>query len=356
MKKNLAVGYFFNAPFPETVSPHLARVAETFFAWPGVLSCRPAPVFTDEVRARFLDDLRWAKTHGIALDTLFNANCYGEDAVSTRLADSVMRVLDEMAAAGIPPDVVTTTSPFVARVFRKRAPGVRIRASINMRIHGTVGFEAVGDLFDEFYLSRERHRDLAYVRRVAEWAKANGKRIGMQLNSGCLRQCPFQTFHDNLHGHGDGRRPEDVAAGKEYDFSFFLCRTRYARDKAFGDFLRATWIRPEDAHLFEPFVDFFKLAIRRHPRPEAVLRAYATESFDGNLLTLMDPDHSAAFAPDGIDNKAFPADWAESGIAANCANDCRHCGKCDAVLSRVLHPVRGEEGAPRPMHAPASAE
>lgn len=339
MRKNLAVGYFFNAPFRETVSPHLARVSETFFAWPGVLSCRPAPVFTDEVRERLVDDLRWAKANGLALDTLFNANCYGDDAISPRLADFVMRVLDEMAAAGVPPDIVTTTSPFIARVLKKRAPGVRVRASINMRIHGTVGFEAVGDLFDEFYLSRERHRDLAYVRRVAEWAKANGKRIGMQLNSGCLRQCAFQTFHDNLHGHGDGRRPEDLATAEAYGFSFFLCRTRYARDKAYEDFLRATWIRPEDAHLFEPHVDVFKLAIRRHPHPAEVLAAYAAGSFDGNLLRLMDPDHSEAFAPYVIDNKAFPADWAESGIAANCANDCKHCGKCAAVLTRVMHPA-----------------
>ena len=209
-RKNLAVGHFYNAPFREACAPFLPRIAEVFFAWPGVLSCRPAPTFTPEVRERLLGDLRWARENGLRLDTLFNANCYGDEAISPELADFVTRVLREMDAEGLFPDVVTTTSPFVARVLKVRFPGVRVRASVNMRMHGTIGFDYASDLFDEFYLSRERQRDLRYARRAAEWARERGKVVGMQVNSGCLRECPFQTFHDNLHGHGDGRRPKDV--------------------------------------------------------------------------------------------------------------------------------------------------
>ena len=79
-KRNLAVGHFFNGPFKEACARHLPRIRETFFAWPGVLSCRPAPEFTAEVRARLVDDLKWARSNGIELDTLFNANCYGDEA------------------------------------------------------------------------------------------------------------------------------------------------------------------------------------------------------------------------------------------------------------------------------------
>ena len=337
MRRTLAVGHFLNAPFQEACARRLGRIRETFFAWPGVLSCRPAPDFTPEVRARMVSDLKWARAHGILLDTLFNCNCYGDIAISDELADFAERMLREMDAEGLFPDVVTTTSPFVARVLRVRFPSVRVRASVNMRIHGTIGFDYADDLFDEFYLSRERQRDLAYARRVAQWARERGKVVGMQVNSGCLRQCPFQTFHDNLHGHGDGRRPRDVETAKAFDFSFFRCRTHYARGgDALEDFLRATWIRPEDVPLWEEAgISLFKVAIRRHTTPVETLRAYAEYSFDGNLLSLMDPDHSAAFAPRIVDNRRFPADWATSGVGALCADDCTRCGRCAEVFRRV---------------------
>lgn len=334
-KRNLAVGHFFNAPFTEACERHLPRIREVFFAWPGVLSCRPAPDYTKEgVRERLVSDLTWARANGIELDTLFNCNCYGDDAVSTTLADFIVRNLDEMGAAGLFPDTVTTTSPFVAAVLRRHFPSVKIRWSINLRVHGTVGFESVMELFDSFYVSREHHRDLAYLREVSDWARANGKTLGMQANSGCLRQCPFQTFHDNLHGHGDGRRPQDVAAMNEYGFTFFRCRARY-ESGAYEDFLRSTWLRPEDMPEYEDFVDVVKLATRRHIDPVAILDAYATYGYKGDLARLMDPVNPF---PKPFRNEAFDENEDLWHAVRNCkdANNCRHCGRCTELYRRVV--------------------
>lgn len=49
-RRSLAVGHFFNGDFKTTVARNLKRVREVFFAWPGVISCRPAPEFTPELR------------------------------------------------------------------------------------------------------------------------------------------------------------------------------------------------------------------------------------------------------------------------------------------------------------------
>lgn len=334
-KKTLAVGHFFNGDFKGACAKHLARIRETFFAWPGVLSCRPAPDFTPEVRARLVSDLRWARENGIHLDTLFNANCYGDEAISPELAGFVSRILREMDAEGLAPDIVTTTSPFIATALRRDFPDVKIRWSVNLRVHGTIGFESVLELFDSFYVSRERQRDLAFMARTAGWAAEHGKIVGMQANSGCIRQCPFQTFHDNLHGHGDGRRPKDVATAKEYGFSFFRCKTHYSRGNA-EDFLKSTWIRPEDLPEWEKYADVVKIATRRHPCPEAVLDAYATYSFDGDLASLMDPAH--VFAGGAFSNKAFDRAgdlWREVRSCAK-ADDCERCGKCGKLMKEVF--------------------
>ena len=330
--RNLAVGHFLNEPFVEACTPWVARIREVFFAWPGVLSCRPAPEFTDEVRERMFADLMWCRENSILLDTLFNCNCYGDNAISPELADFVEATLRDMTGRGLFPDIVTTTSPFIATVLRQRFPQVKIRWSVNIRVHGTVGFECVDELSDSFYASRERHRDIAYMKELSEWARSHGKVLGMQANSGCLRQCPFQQFHDNLHGHN---RIRQSGVGAKFDFSVFRCRTNYAR-RNWEDFIRATWIRPEDVPAFEPYVDVVKLATRRHRFPVKVLNAYASYSYDGNLLDLMDPVHSDLFAPRVIDNKSFPEDFASTVAACANANDCRHCGRCAAVLERVM--------------------
>lgn len=334
-RRNLAVGHFFNGDFKGACARHLPRIAEVFFAWPGVLSCRPAPDYGQEgVRERLLDDLRWARGNGIELDTLFNANCYGDDAISTTLADFVSRNIAAMGDEGLLPDTVTTTSPFIATVLRQRFPQVKIRWSVNLRVHGTVGFESVLELFDSFYVSREHQRDLDYLREVSDWASAHGKAVGMQANSGCLRQCPFQTFHDNLHGHGDGRRPADQAAAREFSFSFFRCKTHYARGN-YEDFLRSTWLRPEEMPEYEPHVDIVKLATRRHPDPVGILDAYATYSYNGDLAALMDP---VPPLPKRFVNKAFDASadlWREIRGCRQ-ANNCTHCGKCAELLRRVF--------------------
>lgn len=330
MRKILAVGHFLNAPFVEECSRHLPRIKEVFFAWPGVKSCRPAPEFTPEVRARMLDDLKWARANELELDTLFNCNCYGDQAISQELADFVKTTLKEMDAEGLFPNTVTTTSPFIATVLRKEFPAVKIRWSVNQRVHGSVGFECVDELFDSFYVSRERQRDLRWLQEISRWAHKHGKTVGMQANSGCLRQCPFQTFHDNLHGHD---RIAQSKVGEAFDFSVFRCKTNYARGH-YEDFLRATWLRPEDMPRYEPYVDFVKLATRRHPDPVKVLNAYATNTYRGNLAELMDPTFDF---PKSFDNYSFSRSQLWPAVL-NCreADDCSHCGRCEALMAEVF--------------------
>ena len=331
MSKKLAVGHFLNADFQSACAAYLPRIREVFFAWPGVVSCRPAPEFTPDVRARMIADLKWARANGIELDTLFNCNCYGDIAISHELEELVRRTLLEMDAEGLFPDTVTTTSPFVSLVLRREFPQVKIRWSVNQRVHGSVGFEYVMDDFDSFYVSREHHRDLFYLQDVSRWAHANGKLLGMQVNSGCLRQCPYQTFHDNLHGHC--ATEQNRRGMKDFGFTYFLCKKVFSNPAFAEDFLRATWIRPEDLRLYEPHVDVVKIATRRHPDPVAVLKAYATYSYDGDLAAIMDATHVFAKR---FDNASFSRSllW-ESVLHCRDANNCKHCGRCAALMKEV---------------------
>ena len=336
MNRILSVGWFDNAPFKQILSARIHRIKEVFFAWPGVLSSRPMSPWTDERKALIIDDLKWARSNAIELDAVFNANCYGDIAMTETLADQVKTAFAAMDAYGLMPEHITTASPFIATVVKRTFPAVKIRFSVNMDINTIDALEYVDDICDGFYVGRNKHRRLDYVEKMSAWAKSRSKLIGILANPGCLRNCTFHTFHDNLHGHN---RIGQSAAAEKFKFTNFLCRSVYERGE-YERFLRSIWLRPEDLPMYEPYVDVVKLATRRHPDPEAVIQAYADCRYDGDLAKIVDPCFSF---PGIFDNRSLGESplWPEVRDCLSADNCCR-CGKC-AELMKSVYKMRDRE-------------
>ena len=187
--------------------------------------------------------------------------------------------------------------------------------------------------FDSYYIGRDVQRNLDTLRRFSEWAHQNGKRIGLLANSGCLRNCPWQTYHDNIISHSNAALAVEPAKG----FNPHLCWTMYDKSENLSEILKATWIRPEDISKYAPYVDFIKLATRQHSRMHLVVDAYVRGSYKGNLLDLLEPGFAPAFARHGIalDNTLFPQDWAER--VGHCSRECTECGYCDQTFETLKH-------------------
>ncbi len=322
-------------PFSSIVADFRDRVGEVYFPWVGQPSGRPPLGYgledsADEVQRILESELQTLRRMGIRLDLLLNANCYGGRAVSVDLQNEVVAVIDRLGAGGCAPDIVTTASPMIAHTVKTRFPGIEVRASVNMRIGTTQAMRYVQDLFDSFYLQRDLQRDLEYVRGVRDWCGRHNKKLCLLANSGCLRFCPGQTFHDNLIAHC----AEAEACVNLPDWNPHVCWKLYLDPENFAEILKATWIRPEDLHRYEGVADTVKLATRQHAHPRMVIAAYAAGRFDGNLLDLLEPGFAPAFAPRIIDNTAFPSDWAER--IGRCPGDCDACSYCRDVLARVL--------------------
>ena len=289
-------------PFCELVRDYRESVAEIYFAWPGDASGRTASRGGRKEIKALLADLADCRAMGLKLDLLLNAACYGHEAMSVALGNRVARTLDAIGETLGPVDVVTTTSPAIARAVRAVAPGTDVRASVNMRIGEPEAMSYLADLFDSFYVQRDYNRDLGRLSRLRGWADKAGKRLCMLANSGCLRLCPGQSFHDNLVAHaGDAARQPTLD-----DFEPLVCR-RVLRDQdRLEALLQATWVRPEDLHRIEPFFDVVKLATRTHDRPRLVLDAYARGKYHGNLLDLLEPGYGPLLAPTIFDNGRLP--------------------------------------------------
>lgn len=336
---HFAIGYRHTSegePFSSLVRSY-PEVREVYFPWVDEPSGRPVLGYgegddSDTIREVLREELTATKAAGCSLDLLLNANCYGEKAMSEELQDRIRAIVGELDAWGCRPDIVTAASPFVARTIKDFFPDIETRASVNMRLTTLQAMRYLSPWFDSYYIGRDVQRNIPTLKRFSEWAHANGKKIGILANSGCLRNCPWQTYHDNLISHSTEALAHRSAAG----FNPHLCWTLYGNAENLPEILKATWIRPEDLDIYTPYVDFVKLATRQHSLPRLVVGAYCSRSFTGSVADLLEPGFSPALQRHGIyalDNSAFPSDWAET--VGNCERECTECGYCEKVFDLI---------------------
>lgn len=320
--------------FSDIVSDYREHISEVYFPWIGAASGRAALGSCRggrdwKAQSVLEDDLRFIKSAGIRLDLLFNSNCYGERAASQSLENEVLSILEHLDDLVKGVDTVTTTSLAVARTVKKYFPEIDVRASVNMRIGTVQAMGYVSGLYDSFYIQRDIQRDLSAVRKIKAWCDANGKKLYMLANSGCLHCCPGQVFHDNMVAH-------DAAIDEMKNIPGWtphVCWNLYRDPANFVEILRSTWVRPEDIHNYELTVEAAKLATRQHSNPRIVIGAYASEKYAGNTIDLFEPGFSPAFAPAILDNSRFPEDWFDK--TSTCGRDCEKCDYCANVLKEI---------------------
>lgn len=322
-------------PFSHIVDTYKEHISEVFFAWQDTPSGRSAVAtrhgFTDwSAQSRMEEELRAIKAMGIKLDLLFNGNCYGEYALSEKLANSVISVIQHLQNTVGGVEIITTASPAIAHTVKKHFPEIEVRASVNMKIGTVKGMEYVAHLFDSFHVQREYNRNLPHLKMLKEWADANGKKLILLANSGCFAHCSGQTFHDNMVAH----ESQICEVQNLKDFMPYVCWGALKKRENWHMLLQNTWIRPEDIHNYDDLFDTVKLATRMHSLPGMVIDAYVRRSFFGNTLDLFEPGFSKAIAPYVINNDAFPKDWFTR--TSECDKMCHRCGYCKKVFDQVL--------------------
>lgn len=335
-----SVGYQF---FDETETSMAARlcglrehIEEVYFPWPDMETCRPSAVNVGgrtewAAQSVLEEDLALLRQSGIKLNLLLNANCYGERAMSHYLRNRIASLIGYLCGLlSGPPEKVTTASPFIAAQVKALFPEVRTIASVNMRIGSVKAMEYLADVFDGYCVQREFNRMPARIKEFKQWADAHGKSLHILANSGCMRFCSGQIFHDNAVAH----ERELAEMHNVENFNPAVCWTYYSERKNWPSLLQNTWLRPEDVRHYEGLFGFVKLATRQTARPMAVVRAYIAGEYRGNLLDLLEPNHTALLQGFYLDNSRFPPDWFER--TSTCNGACHACGYCAEVLEQVL--------------------
>lgn len=311
------------------------HISDVFFSW-GTEPNGRSPLGTEDEKEIIekvqLEELKKIKDMGKTLTLLLNANCYGEDGASLKLKERILGIVERLRGElGI--DYITTASPFIANILKEKyAQDIHIKASVNMRIGTVAAMKQLSDSFDSFYVRKEVNRDFEKIKELSEWCQKHGKKLHMLANSGCLTDCAFQTFHDNLIAH---QKPDgDYGLDVGYPAPCHKYLKSLEGMDGMTEFMRSNWVRPEEIHLYEEYFDEVKLATRMHSRPRMVVAAYCRGKFSGNLLDLTEPSYSRLFRGYVIDNTLIPDEWFK--LASNCKKNCEKCYVCQNALKSSL--------------------
>ena len=284
-----SVGYQADAAWIDALVARREALCDVYFAFGTMPSGRKAVSGVD----RQLEDLGRLADAGIQLHLLFNANCYGAKAQARSFFAEVGETIERFSDGAL--TGVTTTSPLVAKFVKDNFPHLETRASVNMEIGTEEGMDYLSDVFDGYYLKRELNRDREAVRRIKAWCDAHGKKLYILANSGCLNFCSSHVFHDNLVAH------EAEIAREDNGYAYGgTCWKWLARPENRAKWMeRTNWIAPEDVEKYEGLCRAMKLATRINAHPVRILESYVTGSHIGNVMSLLEPDHSALWKPAG---------------------------------------------------------
>lgn len=213
---------------------------------------------------------------------LLNAGCLGNREWTRAGNKEINRLLDwltEIKVTGL-----TVAVPYLAEYARKKYPHFKLSASVLANVNSVEKakyWEGLGASVITLNHT-EVNRDFRLIGKMRKAVKC-----GLQLlaNDNCLQACPLFSYHHNVIAHAS------QSSGGYGDYTFDYCRLSCRRlmlaDPA--NFIKATWIRPEDLKVYEEAgIDSFKLVDRTMTTQAlgAVIAAYAARAYKGNLYDL----------------------------------------------------------------------
>jgi len=184
-------------------------------------------------------------------------------------------------------------------------------------------------------LDRSLNRNLPELAEISQQCRRHypGVKLTLLANEGCLDRCPFKLTHDAQIAFANTGliANETHAANQELG-----CIRELTGHPA--ELFKSPFIRPEDLHHYEGMVEVIKLCGRTLGPAflQRVVRAYADQRYEGNLLELMDTMEWLAKRLH-VANEELPANFLTR--LSSCDKDCRVCSYCREMLKKSATPL-----------------
>ena len=278
----------------------------------GLPGGRATSIIHDLSDDEFVQYIKDCNSLGITFNYLINPLCMGQAEYDPVEGKNIRDTLHKLYDMGV--RYFTINSPSLIKYVKKEFKDVQVTLGLYaypVSIQQIEYWRNWG--VDELTLDHAFNRNFDLLRTVMKTYKDSDFSMRIIANNFCLKECPYRLTHGAFVGHSD---PTAISM----DFSLINCTYRkISNPKAM---LTAEWVRPEDIHYYEELAEetgYKNFSVKLVDRTRAtvfierVVRAYLAESYDGNLLDILNWPQTRNMFPD---KNGKPAGGPPAGMPA----------------------------------------
>lgn len=275
--------------------------------------------------------IEYSKSKGIDFNYSLNGSCMGNKEFTKKGAEGVIKFLVQLYGAGV--RKLTIALPSIMDMVKLTGLDFEIKVSIICQItnvNKAMAYKSAG--VDRIVVDESLNRDFVTLKRIRE---AFGEKVEIIANSLCYKECTYRMFHYNQTAHDSVDKIETSI------ITYYNHKCMLKRAERVGNFFKLCWVRPEDIKYYTGIgIKYFKLQGRHTAlkgNPARTLEAYFKETYDGNLIDLLELFGSPYAFKINLDNKkleGYIKPFYE--VPGFCKRDCDKCGYCELFAKRNI--------------------
>ena len=252
----------------------------------GLPGGRTASIIPDFTMDQFAEYIKECQKRDITFNYLINPLSMDQNEIDPEVGKQIRDFIHTMYDIGI--RAFTLNSPILIKYVKREFKDVFVTLGLYaypVTIQHIEYWRNWG--VDEITLDHGFNRRFDLLRSLLTQYKDSDFHLRVIANNLCLRECPFRLAHGCFVGHSD---PDKFSM----DYSLVNCAYKKVTHPA--AILTSEFIRPEDVHYYRELAEetgnknfSIKLIDRTRTTDflHKVIRSYMEESYDGNLLDLV---------------------------------------------------------------------
>jgi len=269
----------------EALDPH-RKVTEIYgkLASDFIGGGRPSYSVTNVSKKHASHHIKLVKNTGRNFNYLLNATCLDNREFTRSGQMQIRKLLSWLDSVGV--DIITVSNPYLGYLIRKEYPRFELSVSVHALVDSVRQIKFWVDEIGANKVTLRPHkilRDFALLKKIR--SKVNCE-LQLLANELCLPDCPFAVYHANFVSHAS--QSHHPLHGFGIDWCLINCRCKILTHPE--EFIKANWIRPEDATYYESIgINSLKVVDRSRDTKNIafILKAYIDREFEGNLTDLL---------------------------------------------------------------------